>query len=673
MPTHQEIKAEILQSIKVRYSDKKSLNDIIAKCEVEINRMTEVDGLDGKPVLEKFYSLWKSHQDKHGHENKINSWTAFCLGLTNKKPDGPFLPVRRAFARKGFPDIDLDFDYEFRGDLYNYIIERYNRENVSNTGTYQVLKLKSFVQRAVKALDVDRIWADSKEGKERWRKESNIKAREIVDSLPRQIGANLKVTDDTGEHAIKNTKDAVKYCRDFKYYIDKYPDILRHSEHIEGLLSSYGVHPSGICISSVPFSDIAPVRRSKIKTGVDDEGEQQYALATQYDYNDLESIGLIKFDVLALSTLTVIARTIKLVKDNYGIDIDIHNLPLNDKQTFQLYQSGHLVGVFQCENAGMQKTMKLIGVDRFEDIIAGVALYRPGPMASIPEYAARKKGEKRVEYFHPSVEPFVKPYLESTLGVLCYQEQVMQICNSLAGFSIGDGYAVIKAVGKKIQSLLDKYRSAFVAGCVKNKVPLDVGEKYWDKFITPFASYGFNKSHSAAYGFVSYQTAYLKAHYPEEFMISHLNVFLDGKKGNKYEKIYEFEKEMQRMGMEFLPKSINRCEYSYTIAAKRDVSQGIQRSQILPSVRCKGLSSAAAKNIVKSRPFKDMNELAFNTDPKFVDTTSIEALAEAGFFRDDRGRKRKTDVVVDEFKILRNDLKKVKSKGLESDDVFAAN
>ena len=671
MPTHQEMKTEILQAVKDRYSEKKTLSDIVAKCETEVDRMAEVDGLDGKPVLDKFYSLWKSNSDKHGHENKINSWTAFCLGLTNKKPEGPFLQVRRAFARKGFPDIDSDFDYECRADIYDYIIEKYGRENVSNTGTYQVLKLKSFVPRAFKALDPDRLYADSKEGKERWRKESNIKAREIIDSLPRQIGATLKVTDETGEHTIKNTKDAVKYCRDFKYYIDKYPDILKHSDHIEGLLSSYGVHPSGICISSIPFSDIAPVRRTKIKAGIDDEGEQQYALATQYDYNDLEAIGLIKFDVLALAMLTVIARTVKLVKENYGIDVNIRKVNLTDKETFQLYQSGQLVGVFQCENAGMQKTMRLIGVDRFEDVVAGVALYRPGPMASIPEYAARKKKEKRIDYFHPSIEPHVKPYLETTYGVLTYQEQVMQICNSLAGFSIGDGYAVIKAVGKKIQSLLDKYRSAFISGCVKNNVPENIASQYWDKFITPFASYGFNKSHSAAYGFVSYQTAYLKAHYPEEFMISHLNVFLDGKKGNKYEKIVEFEREMQRMSMEFLPKSINRCDFHYTIVSKKDKSQGILKSQIRPSLRCKGLSAAAAKDIIKNRPYKDMSELAFRTDPKCVDTSSIEALAEAGFFRDEKGRKKKVEDVVNEFKVFRNDLKKVKSRGVESDDVFA--
>lgn len=667
------IKKELTEAVEQQFHRLKEDHAVILKRVAdELDRMAEVEGMDGAPVLEKFYAIWKSTSGKHGNENKINSWTAYYLGMTNKKPSGDFLPMRRAFARKGFPDIDSDFDYEYRNEIYDYIIEKYGRPNVGNIGTYQALKLKSYVRRAFKALDPDHLYADTKEGKERWKKEANEKADEIVKSLPPQIGAVLKVEDEEGvEHVIKTVADAVQYCEDFRRYINKYPAILQHSRHIQGLLSSYGVHPAGIVISSVPLEQIAPLRTSKIKAGTDEDGQTQYAFATQYANEDLEFMGLIKFDVLALSTLSVIARTKQLVLENYDIDLDIENLPLEDKKTFDLYRSGKLLGVFQCEKPGMQRTMVNIGVDRFEDIIAGVALFRPGPMDSIPTYAARKKGEQKIDYFHPTIEPYVKPYLETTYGVLTYQEQVMQICNSLAGFSIGDGYAVIKAVGKKVEALLAKYRSSFVKGCMNNGVPEQVATDYWDKFITPFANYGFNKSHSACYGYMSYITAYLKAHFPEEFMVSHLNVFLNSNKQDKYEKIAEYEREMERMGMEFLPRSINKCGFDYTIAAKRDKSKGVLKSQIRPSLRCKGLSTRAAKEIIAQQPYQDLAALAFKTDTKVVDTKSIESLCLAGFFRDKNGKKIKVDEILEQFSGLREDRKRTERKGLESDDMFA--
>jgi DNA polymerase-3 subunit alpha len=208
--------------------------------------------------------------------------------------------------------------------------------------------------------------------------------------------------------------------------------------------------------------------------------------------NDLESMGLIKMDILATSILTVIDRTVKMVKSNYGIDIDIENLSLEDEPTFELYRKGKLKGVFQCENGGMQQTMRDIGVSSFNDVVAAIALYRPGPMGSIPEYCERKKGLTPVSYFHPTIEPFVKPHLKRTYGILTYQEQVMQICNSLAGISVTDGYILIKGIGKKKEHLISQYKVQFIDGCVGNGVPANIAEQYWDTFIIPFASYGFN-------------------------------------------------------------------------------------------------------------------------------------------------------------------------------------
>tara|TARA_B100000614_G_scaffold262895_1_gene299706 strand:+ start:57177 stop:59156 length:1980 start_codon:yes stop_codon:yes gene_type:complete len=655
---------EIKQSILSLVGDDENLD----KIKEEIDTMASVEGLDGKPILFKFYDVYKKHGHKTGEENKINSWTAVALGMTSKEPDGEFLPKRRAFARAGFPDIDSDFDYARRQEVYDYIIDKYGRENVGNIGTYGALKMKSFVRRAFRAIDPDNVWQPTPKGKEQWITHSRLKGDEIVKSLPTQFGAVLKVKHDGEEHAIKTTEDAYRYCRNFASYIDKYPDLLTHSRNIEGLLSTFGVHAAGIVISDCPLDEIAPLRQTSIIKDTLDGGEKVFEYATQFENADLEEMGLIKFDILALSTLTVMSKCIQLIEENCGFKLDITEIPLDDEKTFDLYRQGKLVGVFQCEEPGMQRTMQQMGVDRFDDIMAGVALYRPGPMESIPSYCARKHGSERVEYFHESIEPFVKPYLERTYGLLVYQEQIMQICNSLAGFSISDGYVIIKAIGKKKEKLLVKYRAQFIDGCVSNGISKGLATDYWDKFITPFALYGFNASHSCCYGFLSYQTAYLKANFPEEFMTAYLNVELDRA---KHEKVQHLEQECKAMGIEILRRSINSANWDYEIVQKK--GNGVQVSQIQPAIRCKALPSHAAKNILENRPYKDMRDFAFRTDSKQVDTKAVEALALANFFAPHGKTVDNTPPSerVKKFSILREDRKKASRKGVVSQDLFS--
>ncbi len=474
------IKNEIVEYIENKYSGNDKLSEIILKVNEELEIMGSSDGLETKNNLETFHNIWKSHKREEGSKNDINSWTAFFLGMTKIKPTGDFLPIRRAFARAGFPDIDTDFDYEDRDKVYSYIIEKYGRENVGNIGTHGLLKFKSCVTRVTKALDL----ADAfHKGKDAFISENAALASEILSPFPKK--GLMKVNDEGGNsHLIKSFKDAYDYCPDFRHYVDKYKDsnFKEYIEQTEGTFASFSHHASGILVSDIPLSDIAPLRNAK--KGV---------LATQFPNEDLESLGLIKFDVLALSTLSVIKRAIKMIKENWGIEIDIENIPMDDEATYELYRSGNLGGVFQCENYGMQNTMRQIQPDNFNDIMAAISLYRPGPMDSIPIYCARKKGESTVDYFHKSIEPFVKPYLEETFAVGVFQEQIMQICNSLAGFSISDGYVMIKAIGKKKLYLMEKFEKQFIQGCINNKVPQDVAKQYWSKFIVPFASYGFNK------------------------------------------------------------------------------------------------------------------------------------------------------------------------------------
>jgi len=421
----------------------------------------------------------------------------------------------------------------------------------------------------------------------------------------------------------------------------------------------HNCHAAGICVSDVPIDEIAPLRNA-----------QKGVLATQYPNEDLEAIGLIKFDILAIATLTVLKKTANAVREYWGIDIDLENLPLNDEPAFEIYRRGSLGGVFQCEKHGMQATMRNIGVDKFGDIIAGIALFRPGPMDSIPEYCARKHGENEVEYFHPSIEPYVKPYLENTYGVLVYQEQVMQICNNLAGFTINDGYVMIKAIGKKKVELMDKFESQFISGCISNGVPDGVAKQYWDKFIVPFSAYGFNLAHSACYGYNSYLCAYLKANYPDEFICSLLDVTITSSSGERHDKIEAFEREFTRKeGINFLTRDVNKSKVVYTIEKRKDLQEGVKKTQIRPSLLCKGLLPKSAQNIEENQPFNDLRDFVRKTNSSLVDTRVIDALARGGYF----GKKHIDDptVLVKDFVIIREDMKKTAKKGVETVDLFA--
>ena len=651
----EDIKKEILDIIVKKYKNDPDLKNIQDKIIFELSSMEETIGLDNKNNLDSFYSIWKSNCNKIGNKNDINSWTAFYLGMTQKEPSGNFIPDRRVFARAGFPDIDTDFDYENRDKVYKYIINKYGRENVGNIGTHGLLKFKSCVRRVGKALDIADAYF---KGKDEYVTRNEEMVSQILESFPKM--GLMKVKDEEGNsHLVKNFEDAFKYSVDFRKWMEKFPLVAKHCRTIENVYANFSQHASGIVVSNVPLEQIAPLRTAKGET-----------IATQYPSEDLELLGLIKFDILAISTLSVIKKTVQMVKDNWGINIPIENLPLDDNKTFELYRTGNLGGVFQCENYGMQKTMIEMGVDRFEDIVAGIALYRPGPMDSIPEYCARKKGEKKIDYFDPIIEKYVKPYLEETYGVLAYQESVLQICNSLAGFSISDGYSMIKAIGKKKEDLLKQYEKQFVNGCCEKGVKEEVAQNYWDKFITPFASYGFNKSHSCCYGLNSYSTAYLKANYPDEFICSLLDVTMNSSSGNRYDKVLAFEKEFQKkMHIKILPRDVNKCKTVYTIERRKDIKKGIMVTEIRPSLMFKGISLEAAINIEKNQPFSDLKDFVQKTESSTVDARNFESLLENGYF----GRKAKENKIQKqkEFLTLRADSKKIAKKGVESGDMFS--
>jgi len=621
----------------------------------ELDLLEKSEGINGKNNLESFYEIWQANKGKKGDKNAINSWTAYCLGMTSQKPsaEGAFLPLRKAFARQGLPDIDTDFDYEHRQDVYDYIIQKYGRDNVGNVGTYGVLKTRSCLTRLIKALDIANAFH---KGKGDFVTENVAMVNHILDPLPKgMIAGKMQAQGDDGKlHIIEAVRDAYRYIPAFKAHMDKYPQIMEHAKDVEGVLSTFGIHASGIVLSGTPLSKIAPLRAAR-----------RIDYGTQFPYEDLEKIGLIKFDILAIATLTVLRRAVDLIRENYGIELDLENLPLEDKKTLELFRSGRLAGVFQCESYPMQRVMKDIKVDRFEDVCAAIALFRPGPMENIPEYCARKNGDKPIDYFHPSVEPFVKKYLKDTYGIPVYQESLMQICNSLAGFSIADGYTMIKGIGKKKKEIIDQFKDQFIKGCVNNKVPQDVAEQYWEKFIVPSSSYSFNKSHSVAYGLLSFATCYLKANYPEEFACACLNTEI---LRSNHDKVEMMEKDVQKtMGIKILARSINDCGVEYKIARKKDASAGIAQSEIRPSIICKGLGLNVAKNIAENQPFKNVVDLAERTSN--VTTESLNSLIDSSYFKGKRGINRKDEIVA-EFVKIKKAMKKAASKGLPRIDLF---
>lgn len=678
MPTEAEIKTEIMAALPD--------DNARSVCGPEIDKWASTDNLDGKPILQKFYAQWKS--GKKGHQNRANAWVGYYLGMTTKKPipkfegksflieGSHFHPKRRAFARPSPPDIDSDFDYRRRQEVLDYIIQRYGRYQVGNIGTWGGLKMKSCLTRIIKTLDIANAFKIDAHGRidnSEYTSKNVEKVTEIIKSLPRQRGAVLKVNNDQGDEIVlKTIKDVVKAqsraCDDFRFYMDKYPDIMRHANHIEGLLSTFGVHASGVVISDVPLQEIAPLRTAK-------ENGETVALATQWEYNDLEWLGLIKFDVLGLTTLTVIADCVQLIKERTGIELDIENLPIDPNQsaeafnTYKLYQSGELTGVFQCESDGMQETCMDVGIDRFDDIAVVISLYRPGPMENIPQYCKRKKGEEKIDYFHPSIQQHVEGIIKTTYGVAAYQEDLMRICNKLALMSLGDGYAVIKGVSKKVLEVIEKFKGTFVAGCVQNGVPKEVATQYWEKFIVPFANYGFNKAHALAYAYNSYITAFLKANYPEEYMVACLNMATEERYFEREQPqkgppgVRELEGECMKMGMTILPRDINKSGLKWEIIRKKDPTNGVFKSELRPPIHCKGLPVLAAENIVASRPYTSPREFAEKTDV-VVNKESVEALCDAKFF------KTKKAALVAEFETIREDLKNLRKKGRDSDNIF---
>jgi DNA polymerase-3 subunit alpha len=524
-----------------------------------------------------------------GRGSAAGSLVAYSLGITDLDPIAHGLIFERFLnpARKSMPDIDVDFCIEGREDIYKYVVERYGGgDYVAQIITFGKLKTKAVIRDVGRALAIPL-------------REVDAIAKMVPDVLNISLDAALRQEPRLAELAEKdpNVGDLIQICR-----------------VLEGLPRHASTHAAGVVISDRPLVDYLPLYKGK-------KGE----VVTQYDMKIVEKIGLVKFDFLGLRNLTVIANTRALIERQGKQPLDLENIELTDPDTYRLLSAGDTTGVFQLESSGMKDLLVRLKPEFFDDIIALVALYRPGPMESgmIDDYVARKHGRKAVEYMVPELEPILK----ETYGVIVYQEQVMKIAGELANYSMAEADDLRKAMGKKIPEIMADHRQRFVQGAKDNKIPADRAKKLFD-LIEKFGGYGFNKSHSAAYALIAYQTAYLKAHYPVEFMASLLTSEMHSTDG-----VVKFIAECRSHNIPILPPDINESDIQFTVDGSQ-IRFGL--------VAVKNVGENAIEFIIAGRAEKRLESLfdfCERVDLKKVNKRVVESLIKCGAF-DSTGAKR---------------------------------
>jgi DNA polymerase-3 subunit alpha len=540
-----------------------------------------------------------------GRGSAAGSVVAYCIGITNIDPIKYKLLFERFLNpdRKSMPDIDTDFDDEGRGKVIEYVVKKYGKNQVAQIVTYGTMAAKMSIKDVARALDLPLP-------------ESNALAKLV----PERPGIELKrvlhapMTAKDGEKSLEE-KDGVgpddmqnvKLLRDIYNGNDMRSAVLHEAERLEGSVRNTGLHAAGIIIAPDDLMTILPVCTAK----------DSDLLVTQIEGSVIEEAGVIKMDFLGLRTLNILKTALELIKENHGVDIVIDDVPLDDMPTFELYQRGETIGTFQFESPGMQKYLKDLKPDKFDDLIAMNALYRPGPIAYIPNYIDRKHGREPIVFDLPEMEE----YLGDTYGITVYQEQVMLLAQKLAGFSKGDADVLRKAMGKKQKSILDKMKSQFVKGASAKGFVAETLEKIWTDWEA-FAQYAFNKSHSTCYAFVAYQTAYLKAHYPSEYMAAVLN------HAGSIEKITFFMEECKRMGLKVLGPDINESKQGFAVNQKGEIRVGLGG--------LKGVGEAAVEGLISERTrggnFTSIFDMIKRINQRTVNKKTLENLAYAGSF-----------------------------------------
>ncbi|MEK7080679.1 MAG: DNA polymerase III subunit alpha, partial [Patescibacteria group bacterium] len=519
-----------------------------------------------------------------GRGSAGGSIVAYLTNITNVDPLKHNLLFERFLnpERISMPDIDLDFADRRRDEVIKYVAEKYGADHVAQIITFGTMAARAVVRDVGRALQYTYSYCD-----------------QMAKMIPMGMDLNETLEKVSEFSDLYNSDDQAKRLIDL-------------GKKLEGVARHASTHACGVVISAKPLTDSVPLQRST------KEGEE--GIITQYEMHAIEDLGLLKMDFLGLKNLTIIEDTLSRIYVLHNqLKIDLDKIPEDDPKTFELLQNALSTSVFQLESDGMKRYLKELHPTTFEDITAMVALYRPGPIQFIPDYIARKHGREKIEYLHPKLESILK----ETQGICIYQEQLMKIAQEVCGFTLGEADVLRKAIGKKIPELLAAQETKFVEGAVKNGASKKVGEKLW-QWILPFASYGFNKSHSAAYATIAYQTAYLKAHYPVEFMAS----VLTSEKAD-VERIAFLIDECKKMNVEVLPPNINESLKNFTVVPKKNqIRFGL--------LAVKNVGTNIIDAIVEERkntgPFKSIGDFITRVHSKDLNKKSMEALIKAGAF-----------------------------------------
>jgi len=518
-----------------------------------------------------------------GRGSAAGSLVAYCLNITNIDPIAYGLLFERFLnpERINMPDFDIDFCYERREEVIEYVSKKYGNDKVAQIITFGTMAARAAVRDVGRALGIPY-------------------AR--VDTIAKMIPWEPNITIEKALKMESRLKDLMKNDEDIKKLIET-------ASSLEGLARHASTHAAGIILSRKPLTDYVPLQKTA-------EGE----ICTQYAMAELEELGLLKMDFLGLRTLTVISNALKIIKHTRGEMVDINKIPLDDKKVYKMLSKGNCAGIFQLESEGMRDLVKRLKPENIEDITALLALYRPGPLGSgmIEDFINRKKGTIEIKYAHPQLESILK----ETYGVIVYQEQVMKIASELAGFTLGQADILRKAIGKKQKGVMEKQRELFIKGAQKNNIKKNTAVEIFD-LIAYFAGYGFNKSHSVSYAFISYQTAYLKTHYTLEYMASLLTSIM----GNN-DKVALYIKECRNMNIEILPPDINQSLVNFTVVGGKAIRFGL--------AAVKNVGEKAIKSIIdehkRNSNFTSLLDFCQRVDLRVVNKRVIESLIKCGAF-----------------------------------------
>ncbi|MDP4009141.1 MAG: DNA polymerase III subunit alpha [bacterium] len=517
-----------------------------------------------------------------GRGSAGGSLVSYVLNITNIDPLRYNLLFDRFLNREriSMPDIDLDFADHRRDEVIDYVAERYGRDHVAQIITFGTMAARAVIRDVGRALDYEYGYCDK-----------------VAKMIP-------------FAHSLQMTLDNVEEFRELYDAEEKARRLIDLGKKLEGVARHASTHACGVVISSAPLQLSVPLQRPT---------QADKNIVTQYDMKSVEDMGLLKMDFLGLKNLSIIEDTLKRIYAINKVNVDIERIPHDDKKVFELLQRADTIGIFQVESSGMRRYLREMRPTEFEDLIAMIALYRPGPMELIPEYIARKHGRRTIEYLHPSLEPILK----NTQGICIFQEQLMRIATDLAGFSVGEADVLRKAVGKKIESLLLEQKGKFIEGMVRNSINRVVAEQIWE-WMLPFARYGFNRSHAAAYAIIAYQTAWLKARYPLEFM----SALLTADRGD-IERVAFLIDECKKMGVEVLSADINESFSHFSVVpSKSEIRFGLSA--------IKNVGEKIVDVIIEERktngPFASIQDFAMRVHSRDLNKKSLESMVKAGVF-----------------------------------------